>query len=225
MHSPHTPILTEAHLNHVALFPLPGVVFFPQTMLPLHIFEPRYRELTAEALRDALPIALVQLVEPRQLNALGKPAYHAIGGVGFITQHQPLPDGRFNILLQGHARVRIIEELDSPRPYRVGRAELVPDAPCLVDRLDQLMSTLRGCAVGLQPHFSRLADALHRLMSQMDEPGAVADNIASMLIDDPHSRQVLLEERHADRRLEAIVQLITTLLATGPRLRGDGPLD
>ena len=143
------------HLDHLALFPLPNAVFFPQTMLPLHIFEPRYRAMTIEALEQGVPIAVVKLKEPRQPADNGLPAFHDIGGAGFVLHHQKLPDGRYNILLEGRARVRILEELETDKPYRVGRAELIPDVHETSGAVNTLMTTLRGCVVGLRKDYER----------------------------------------------------------------------
>ncbi|MEM1347724.1 MAG: LON peptidase substrate-binding domain-containing protein, partial [Myxococcota bacterium] len=78
------PLVEPEHLEHLALFPLPGAVFFPGTMLPLHVFEPRYRQMTAEAIEDGTPIAVMNIKEPPQLDDQGRPQFHEIGGAGFV---------------------------------------------------------------------------------------------------------------------------------------------
>src|SRR5436190_8247643 len=83
------------------LFPLPNLVFFPRVMQPLHIFEPRYRQMTADALDDDKYIALV-LPQPGWEKAYaGKPAIHSVACLGKIIADQKLDDGRFNLLLRG----------------------------------------------------------------------------------------------------------------------------
>ena len=216
------PEITSDHLDHLALFPLPNAVFFPQTMLPLHIFEPRYRAMVAQALQEQLPICVVRMIEPRQYNDQGMQRFHEIGGAGFILHHQPLPDGRYNILLEGQARVRILEELPSDRPYRVGRAQLWPDLTPSSAQLEQLMSTLRGCVVGLQRDYARLSEALAKAMNQTPKPGPLADAIASIIITAADERQALLEERRPEARLSHVIDRLGDLMLQAPaHPRGD----
>lgn len=213
--------ITPEHLEHLALFPLPGAVFFPGTMLPLHIFEPRYREMTREALEDNIPICVVKLKDPRELDAKGRPAFHDIGGAGFLLHHQQLPDGRYNILLEGNSRVRILEEIDSSRSYRVGRAEIIPDKVDLTGSVNALMTTLRGCVVGLRNEYERLSEALAKAMNNVADPGILANSIASIIIASPDTRQELLCEPRVDARLDAIVTMLTDLLANSAPADGD----
>lgn len=203
-------------LSEVALFPLPNAVFFPSTSLPLHIFEPRYREMTREALETGMPIVIVKMMEPRQYNDQGHQLFHEIGGIGYILHHQELPDGRFNIILGGVQRVRVLEELQTDKPYRVGRAQIIEDRVEDAKTLKDLMSTLRGCVIGLQHHYVRLAEAIAKILNQVEEPSSIADTIASIIITDPAQRQSLLAEACVERRLEKIVQRLTDLLINAP---------
>jgi Lon protease-like protein len=210
-------LIHPEHLAHLALFPLPNAVLFPHTMLPLHIFEPRYRQMTREALDDGIPICVVKLLDSGELNALGRPATHDIGGAGFILQHQELPDGRFNILLGGAARVRIIEEYMSDRPYRVARAELLPDEPSPPDETERLMRALRGCVMGMQEPYVRLAEGIARAMNSLPDPGALADAIASVILADPNERQRFLECARVQSRLDDVIARISELLLVTKR--------
>src|ERR1019366_9533561 len=99
------------------LFPLPNLVFFPHVMQPLHIFEPRYREMTADALAGDRFIALVLPAPGWEDDYDGAPALHSIGCLGRIVAEQKLEDGRYNILLRGFARIRILKELGSKKLY------------------------------------------------------------------------------------------------------------
>jgi len=217
----HELVITEEHLEHMALFPLPNAVFFPGTRLPLHIFEPRYRQMTREAIAENIPIAVVKLTEPRRADAKGRPAYDVIGGAGFLTHHQELPDGRYNILLAGTTRVEIIEEIESEKPYRVGRARRLPDVVDTSGSINVLMTTLRGCVVGLQSDYERLAEALAKAINNIPDPGLLANSISSIIIADPMLRQQLLEERRPDRRLDEIISRLTDLLAESSTPTGE----
>jgi Lon protease-like protein len=115
----------------VPMFPLPGVVLFPGTMMPLHIFEPRYRQMIEDSLDGPGRIVMGTILEGHQSELGGAPPVHAIAGLGEIMRHDRLPDGRFLILLAGLARVRL-QEVESDRLYRkvevTPLAEVEPDA-------------------------------------------------------------------------------------------------
>ena len=103
--------------NRLPVFPLPNVVFFPKTYLPLHIFEPRYRRMVADVTMGGQCIAMALLKEGWEPDYYGNPAIYPALCIGRIVSVQPLPDGRSNILLQGLERCEISEEhLD--KPYR-----------------------------------------------------------------------------------------------------------
>lgn len=215
------PTITPQHLEHLALFPLPNAVFYPQTTLPLHIFEPRYRALVSEALEDQLPLCIVRMLEPRAYDERNLQRFHEVGCAGFIKHHQLMPDGRYNIIIEGMARVRIIEEIDSDRLYRVGRAQLEPDTVEDRPQLDQLLTTLRGCVVGLQNDFARLSEAIARIMNNTSQPGTTADAIASIIIPEADTRQAFLEERRPEVRLSQVIERLGDLMLRAPNPRGD----
>lgn len=99
------------------LFPLPNLVFFPQTRLPLHVFEPRYRQLLADAVASEQRLGIVLLQPGWESDYFGAPPIHVCGTLGQIEQAIPLEDGRFNILLRGDVRFRVLREM-TKEPYR-----------------------------------------------------------------------------------------------------------
>ena len=101
----------------VPLFPLPGVFLFPGTLMPLHIFEPRYRAMIEDSLDGPGRIVVAALCEGHERDLSGAPPVHDIAGLGEIQRHERLPDGRFLILLAGLGRV-MIREVPSDGPYR-----------------------------------------------------------------------------------------------------------
>ena len=110
------------------LFPLPNVGLFPHALLPLHIFEPRYRKMTADALKGDKLIAMGLLQEGwQQIPSYCHPAVHRMVGLGKIIAHEQLEDGRYYLVLRGVSRARLITETPSHEPYRVGQLELCPD--------------------------------------------------------------------------------------------------
>lgn len=215
--------LTSIDFENLAMFPLPNAVFFPNTSLPLHIFEPRYRDMIQDAIEQGMPIIIVRMKEPRTYNDQGQPEFHEVGGLGFLSQHQELPDGRFNVLIEGVARVRILKEQETERTYRMAHGELIHEIEPDAAKVQEMMAMLRGCVMGLQSHYVRLAEAIARIMNQLDAPGSIADTIASIIITDPSQRQDILDERHVEVRLEAVVDRLTQLLLNAPE-HADGGL-
>src|SRR3954464_12844103 len=107
----------------IPLFPLPSVVLFPNVCLPLHIFEPRYREMVADALDGDRMIGMVLLRPGWERDYERRPPIFPIGGSGLLTHKEKLPEGRYNLVLRGIERFRIVEE-DHSRSYR--RAAIEP---------------------------------------------------------------------------------------------------
>lgn len=111
----------------IPLFPLPGVVLFPGTLLPLHIFEDRYRKMVAHALAGERMIGMAMLKPPVDVDAGDSPIFE-IGGAGRIVESEELEDGRYNILLEGKFRYRVIAE-SSAGSYRTAEVEPVASLP------------------------------------------------------------------------------------------------
>ena len=114
----------------VRLFPLPNLVFFPHVIQPLHVFEMRYRQMTADALAGDRLIAVVQLYEGAEEKERTPPAVHSVACLGKIVADQKLADGRYNLLLRGLSRIRIVRELENDKLYRTAEVELLQDQPC-----------------------------------------------------------------------------------------------
>jgi len=109
------------------LFPLPNLVFFPSTRLPLHVFEPRYRQMVKDALEGDQRIGIVLLRPGWEPDYFGAPAVFECGTLGTIEQAVPLEDGRFNIIVRGDVRFRIVDEV-SRVPYRTARVVAEPES-------------------------------------------------------------------------------------------------
>ncbi|HEX7828790.1 MAG TPA: LON peptidase substrate-binding domain-containing protein [Thermoanaerobaculia bacterium] len=108
------------------LFPLPNIVFFPHTRLPLHIFEPRYREMIKDALESDQRFGIVLLRPGWEPEYFGAPPVFSYGTLGVIEQAVPLEDGRYNIVVRGDVRFRIVDEV-SRVPYRIARVIAEPE--------------------------------------------------------------------------------------------------
>lgn len=191
-------------LECVPMFPLPGVVLFPKTLLPLHIFEPRYRAMTEDALQGSRQIVMGCITGGSAGDAESTPAVFAIAGLGEIVQCERLADGRFNIVLVGRARVRI-HELPFVPPYRRVRAEVLCESDTRASESDVaalVSSATRLCAS------MRRADPAHELRLPSHDPGALADACAHQLVIDADERQRLLETLDTRERLRSVTEIL-----------------
>lgn len=176
------------------LFPLPGLVFYPHAAQPLHIFEPRYRAMTAEALEGDRLIALVLLKPGWDENYEDRPAIHPVAGLGRIVADQLLPDGRYNLLLRGLTRLRIIEELPCDAPFRRARVDVLDDAA--TTDVDELMA-LRGALADLMLPRVNSGASREQLLSLFKGElplGHLCDVLSFALPLPPEVKQALLEE-------------------------------
>jgi ATP-dependent Lon protease len=202
-----------AALTRMPLFPLPNVVLFPHAPLRLHIFEDRYREMTRDILTGERFVAMGLIVEGASA-ADERPAVEPVAGIGEVVMAHELPDGRFNLVVRGYARVHIDEELASDRPYRLVSASLVPDLP-IADR-----NELRDAEQALRVLIGQLADAipeggepLRQILAGLETPAALANVAAAELIADVGVRQQLLETRDVAKRLEGVTAEIVGMMA------------
>jgi uncharacterized protein len=200
-------------LARMPLFPLPNVVLFPRASLRLHIFEERYRALTRDILDGERFLAMGLIVESASPSD-ERPAVEPIAGVGEVVMAHELPDGRFNLVVRGHARVRIDEELASDRPYRLVSATVLPDLPAAEGR------EVRDAEQALRVLIGQLADAipeggepLRQIVAGLETPDALANVAAAELIADVSIRQRLLETRDVGKRLERVTAEIVAMTA------------
>lgn len=183
----------------IPLFPLPGVVLFPGTLLPLHIFEARYRTMVADALEGSRTIGMAML-KPGWENGEEPLPIHPLGGAGEIVESQELPDGRYNIVLEGKFRYRVLEEAE-PDPYRSARVEEVPSARFGSAREASRVSRL---AAGLFDRVSRSIE-LPPLPEEPLAPERLASELALRLRYTPEELQELLETDSVAARFDALV--------------------
>jgi Lon protease-like protein len=204
------------HELRLPIFPLPEVVFFPETVLPLHVFEPRYRQMMADCLAGDRWLGVVMLRAGWEKDYQGRPPVHAVAGAGEVIQAETLADGRYNILLDGRARIRILaEEPPDGRLYRIVRAERVEDrGPAPSDR------TFPGRLQELRTAHARLLmalgqshpDVVGRLTVAGASPGAVIDRIVSAVVPDAEVRQEILEAIDVSERLDLALGALGELL-------------
>jgi ATP-dependent Lon protease len=187
-------------LGDVPVFPLPNAVLFPGALLPLHIFEPRYRAMIAYCLASHRALVVARVAEELGRDDAGRPRFALVAGLGFIVEHKALPDGRSNILLQGRARVAL-EEIASADPFRRARATVLADVPSRVREGDR--TSLLAAASAFAGELHKHADFAFELPAEADE-GAIADLCAQHLLFDPAVRQAVLEERDVALRVRKV---------------------
>lgn len=212
--------LTETELAALPLFPLPRVVLFPGSVLPLHVFEPRYRELMEACVAEGpMAMAVPLLVPGWEQEYDGRPPIHPIAGAGRIVEHRRYPDGRFDVLLAGLARVRLQELPAEGRSYRRAHATPLVDRTPHPERIAEqipavlsLASTVVALVRERYPEFSLGVDG-------HSHPSVIADRIADRLVSSPEGRQRLLEALDVKVRLalarDALLEVLTKLRAEG----------
>lgn len=185
-------------LRAVPLFPLPQVVLMPGALLPLHVFEPRYRRMIRDALDTHRTIAVVQISDLEARDEHGHPAIAAVAGAGTIVDHAELPSGRFNIMVRGRARVRLAELPFEP-PYRRARAEILPSNGdgLSSSELSGLLSTVTSFV-----SLVRARDASFEFRTpNVSEPETFVNFVAQHLLIDGRDRQKALETDRVKDRL------------------------
>jgi uncharacterized protein len=199
-------------LTTLPIFPLPGAVLLPHALVPLHIFEPRYRKMTRDCDEGLRVLALANIPDDRA--AAERPArVLPVVGVGVLARVDRLPGGRFNIVLRGVQRASIEEELATQEPYRLVRAAFLspsrssPSADRMAADLKQLVLALSAAMRNEE------TQALTQLAARAADPGDLADLVAGALIANPRERQAVLEAVEVEPRLELAAQAAAAALA------------
>jgi Lon protease-like protein len=186
-------------VTRLSIFPLPGAILFPGLQLPLHIFEPRYRELVGAALARDRQIAMIQ----PQSGAEGAPLF-GIGCLGRIDDVEALDDGRYNIVLEGVARFRLLRELEVTTPYRQVEAELMGEPE------DEVLSSAERASFEREARrfadrqgYSVDWDSVERL-----DDVVLINGVSQIAPFDAAAKQALLEAADLRTRCELLVQLM-----------------
>lgn len=185
--------------SRLSIFPLPGAILFPGLQLPLHIFEPRYRELVGDALVRDRQIAMIQPQKPVE----GSPLY-SIGCVGKIGEIEAMDDGRYNLVLQGLTRFRVLKELEVATSFRQVEAQLIDDDD------DAVLSPIERAGFEQQARkfadrqgYSVDWDSVERL-----DDHSLINGVSQIAPFDPASKQALLEAENINARCELLIQLM-----------------
>ncbi|XUU61256.1 LON peptidase substrate-binding domain-containing protein [Erythrobacter sp. HA6-11] len=185
--------------TRLSIFPLPGAILFPGLQLPLHIFEPRYRELVGDALVRDRQIAMIQPQQSRD----GAPLY-TVGCVGKIGEIEAMDDGRYNLILEGKSRFRMVKELDVTTSFRQVEAELLEDNDSAV------LSPIERA--GFEQQARKFSDRQgYRVdwesVERLDDHSLI-NGVSQIAPFDPASKQALLEAETLNARCELLIQLM-----------------
>lgn len=209
----------SAALSCLPLFPLHQAVLFPGMLLPLHVFEPRYRTLVRDALARHHTLAVAHLLDPRE-DKEAQPAIAELAGVGTIVEHRELGGGRYDIVLLGRGRVRL-QELSFDPPYRRALATLVEPTDDEVPALE--LAALHGAASAFVS-VVRKHQPTFKLRTLRDAPAtAHADAYAHQLLVNPRDRQTALETLPARERVRHVTEALTLQRATLAPAGGGAP--
>lgn len=209
------PDLREA-LRELPLFPLHQAVLFPGALLPLHVFEPRYRELVRDVLASHRALAIAHVIDP-DADMGGNPLIAETAGVGTIVEHMELPGGRFNIVLLGRARVHL-RELPFAPPYRRAEATVLSAPDPHVPSVE--MAAL-AAATSAFAKLVRERDPDFKLRIPREAPPSIViDACAHHLVLNPGDRQAILELLDVRRRAQRVTEVLTAQRAALSRPSG-----
>jgi Lon protease-like protein len=188
----------------MSVFPLTGALLFPRMHLPLHIFEPRYRALVSDAMARDRRIAMIQPRAGERIGTSAKPPLFETGCIGYIAQVEALEDGRYNLVLEGISRFRMVRELEVTTPFRQIEGMLIDDSGdaglgiadrASVEREARSFASAQGYLVDWES------------VTRLDDE-ALINGIAQIAPFDAAAKQALLEAATLSERAELIVQLM-----------------
>jgi Lon protease-like protein len=192
-------------LEELPLFPLPHVVLLPGALMPLHIFETRYRTMVRDALAGHRALGIVQIADPDKRDENGQPIIARVAGVGTIVDHAELPSGRFNIVLRGRVRVELAE-LPFVPPYRRAKATV------LHSHEESLPSTAIAALIATATTFVGLVRQRDKSfdfrMPKLSDAGSLVDHCAQHLLIDARDRQRALETTSVAERVRQVTETL-----------------
>ena len=187
----------------IPVFPLPDVVLFPGVFLPLHIFELRYREMVKDCLAEDRLIGISLLRPGWDRDTQGSPAIFPVGCVGLISHIEELSDGRYNLVLRGVEKFRVVREEEPARAYRRASVDYVEERMTAADR-----EAVRRQRHHLERLLTAVADTPDQPFPSTLSDEEVINALAQYLDLEPIERQALLEQDGIVRRCGALIELL-----------------
>ena len=190
----------------VPVMPLPGVLLFPNALLPLHIFEPRFREMLARALDDNRMLC-VALVKPERQQWRTSADFFSVSTVGLIRACIGRSDGTSDLILQGIRRVRF-SDFEQETPFPIARIKPLKTRANPTFETDALATKVVEFYTRLKSSERALPEKIDRYLDEMSDPEMLADLIASTFVTGATRRQQLLEELDLNQRLRLLIQYL-----------------
>jgi len=192
---------------------LPGAVLFSNTVLPLRIFEPRYRAMLEWVLqRDRM--FCVAMMKPGISEAETEDQFFHTAGIGLVAASVTQADGTSNLKLHGIERVRFTG-FSQRRPFRIATIEAVPDIEAAPSQAEPLMEKLREQCGAIRVDGSRLPAIFMDALDKIEDPAFLADTIANSLVNDGMKRQCLLEQQDTLERLRELTRILGEVFSGG----------
>ena len=212
--------LTDEELSNLPVFPLPRVVFFPGSTLPLHLFEERYRDMMEDCVsRGPMAMAVTLRRGDWEADYEGRPEIHEIAGAGRILDWRRREDGRFDLLLHGLSRVKLEELPEGGLSYRRAKATRLDDRETHPEAIHKGTTPVLATAASVVALVRERYPDFHLGVDAQTPPGVLADRIADRLVSEPEARQQLLEAVDVKVRLARVHDALVDLLA---QLRSSG---
>jgi Lon protease-like protein len=201
--------------RRLALFPLDNVVLLPGVVLPLHVFEPRYRQLAAAVVAADRQVGMIAVRPEHAHEMAGDPPLYGVGCAGFVTEHRRLPDGRYQMLLQGTQRFRVLQEppREGERLYRIAEIEPLEDSPGDALRAEELRDGAIELLLRLTERTMEEGQALDVERLRALDVTQFANVISQSVTLPTPEKQSLLEADTVTERLERLVGALDFQLA------------
>jgi Lon protease-like protein len=190
--------------NRAPVMVLPGTVLFPHALMPLFIFEPRYRAMLTHSLEEDR-VFCVAMMKPEVTDARSPDDFHHTAGIGLVRACVAHEDGTSHLVLQGLARVDL-QSFVQEKPFRI--AEIREVRPALGDPAEvaRLCAELRKRCSAIALHDAEVREKLSEQLGQISDPAVLGDLVAHTFLRDPLSQQEVLEERDLARRLGTVLR-------------------
>lgn len=201
----------DGFAGRARLFPLPNLVLFPHIMQPLHVFEPRYRELLEDALADDRLVTMALLQPGWEADYEGRPPLYPDACLGRVMTHHRLDDGTYNMLLLGLRRVRLVRELEPRRRYREAEVVLREDREdhAHPGRSETTRRRLRAAVLQTLPALGESGEQLDQLLSGGVSLGLLTDLVGYILDIALAEKIALLGELDVERRAERLIDALS----------------
>ena len=192
--------------DHVPVMPLPGALLFPNALLPLHIFEPRYQEMLELALGEHRMFS-VALIKPQRAQWKTTDDFFHVAGIGLIRACVGRGDGTSNLILQGLRRARFTG-FEQRAPFPIAHIEPLESETTTTVETEALGAKVIELYSKLKTEGRQLPEKIDRYLANLTDMEMLADLMAATFINDPLRRQQLLEELSLNRRLRLVIQYL-----------------